>query len=73
MTPRRMVLAAVLALTVVFLSPIAYMAGERAGLWLTSPAAEPGPWPSVDDAEQCAFPRAGHPVPLALHRRGGQL
>jgi hypothetical protein len=49
-----MLLAAVLALTVVFLSPIAYMAGERAGLWLTSPTAEPGPWPSVDDAERDA-------------------
>ena len=58
MTPRRMVLAAVLALTVVFLSPIAYMAGERAGLWLTSPAGESGPWPSVDDADR----DAGSPV-----------
>ena len=58
MTPRRMVLAAVLALTLVFLSPIAYMAGERAGLWLTSPAAEPGPWPSVDDSER----DAGSPI-----------
>ncbi|HZP37660.1 MAG TPA: hypothetical protein VFE48_14340 [Methylomirabilota bacterium] len=52
MTPRRMVLAAVLALTVVFLSPIAYMAGERAGLWLTTPASDRGPWPSVDDTER---------------------
>ena len=52
MTPRRMVLAAALALTVVFLSPIAYMAGERAGLWLTTPTSEPGPWPSVDDDER---------------------
>ena len=52
MTPRRMVLAAAVALTVVFLSPIAYMAGERAGLWLTSSAAESGPSPSVDDAER---------------------
>ena len=31
MTPRRMALAAVLVLTVVFLSPIAYFAGQRAG------------------------------------------
>ena len=52
MTPRRMVLAAALVLTVVFLSPIAYMAGERAGVWLTSPAVESGPSPSVDDAER---------------------
>jgi hypothetical protein len=54
MTPRRIVLAAALALTVVFLSPLAYMAGERAGLWITSPAAESGPSPSVDDADRDA-------------------
>ena len=53
MTPRRMVLAAALALMVVFLSPIAYMAGERAGLWLTT-TAERGAVPSVDDDERDA-------------------
>ncbi len=53
MTPRRMTLAAVLVLTVVFLSPIAYLAGQRAGTWLTAPAAERAgtPWPSLDDNE----------------------
>jgi len=59
MTPKRMTLAAVLVLTVVFLSPIAYLAGQRAGAWLTAPAveraetgAETGaPWPSLDDNE----------------------
>jgi len=40
MTPRRMALAAALVLTVVFLSPIAYLAGQRAGVWLSTPAAE---------------------------------
>ena len=54
MTPRRMTLAAVLALTVVFLSPIVYLAGQRAGVWLTTPAAERGPWPSVDEGERDA-------------------
>jgi hypothetical protein len=52
MTPKRMALAAVLVLAVVFLSPIAYLAGQRAGLWLTTPAVErTGPWPSLDEAE----------------------
>jgi hypothetical protein len=37
----------------VFLSPVAYMAGQRATVWLTAPAGEPnGPWPSVDEAER---------------------
>ncbi|HKX04044.1 MAG TPA: hypothetical protein VJX71_16230 [Methylomirabilota bacterium] len=53
MTPRRMALAAVLVLTVVFLSPIAYLAGQRAGVWLTTPAEDrSGPWPSVDEGER---------------------
>ena len=53
MTPRRMALAAALVLTVVFLSPIAYLAGQRAGVWLSTPAAErSGPWPSVDEGER---------------------
>ena len=53
MTPKLMALAAVVVLTVVFLSPVAYMAGQRASVWLTAPAAEPtGPWPSVDEAER---------------------
>jgi hypothetical protein len=48
-----MALAAVLVLTVVFLSPIAYLAGQRAGVWLTMPADDgSGPWPSVDDGER---------------------
>ena len=52
MTLRRMTLAAVLVLTVVFLSPIAYMAGQRAGLWLTTPVVEHGsPWPSLEEGE----------------------
>ncbi|HKW91234.1 MAG TPA: hypothetical protein VJX92_04995 [Methylomirabilota bacterium] len=55
MTPKRVTLAAVLVLTVVFLSPIAYLAGQRAGAWLTTPAAEHAgtgtPWPSLDDNE----------------------
>jgi hypothetical protein len=57
MTPKLMALAAVVVLTVVFLSPVAYMAGQRATVWLTAPAGEPtGPWPSVDDAERDAGP-----------------
>ena len=53
MTPKLMALAAVVVLTVVFLSPVAYMAGQRATVWLTVPAGEPtGPWPSVDAAER---------------------
>jgi hypothetical protein len=53
MTPKRMALAAVVVLTVVFLTPVAYMAGQSASVWLTAPAAEPaGPWPSVDEAER---------------------
>ena len=57
MTPRRMALAAVLVLTVVFLSPIAYLAGQRAGVWLSMPAAErSGSWPSVDEGEREAAP-----------------
>ena len=48
MTPKLMALAAVVVLTVVFLSPVAYMAGQRATVWLTAPAGEStGPWPSV--------------------------
>lgn len=54
MTPKRMTLAAVLILTVVFLSPIVYLAGQRAGIWLTTAAAERGPWPSVDEGERDA-------------------
>jgi len=53
MTPKLMALAAVVVLTVVFLSPVAYMAGQRATLWLIAPAGEStGPWPSVDEAER---------------------
>jgi len=53
MTSKLMALAGVVVLTVVFLSPVAYMAGQRVSVWLTSPTAEPtGPWPSVDEAER---------------------
>jgi hypothetical protein len=53
MTPKLMALAAAVVLTVVFLSPIAYMAGQRTIVWLTAPAGEgTGPWPSVDEAER---------------------
>jgi hypothetical protein len=53
MTPKRMTLAAVLALTVVFLSPIAYLAGQKASIWLTTPAVErENPWPSADEVER---------------------
>ena len=53
MTPKRMALAAVVVLTVVFLSPIAYLAGQRAGAWLTTPAAEQtGSWPSMDETDR---------------------
>jgi hypothetical protein len=52
MSPPRMIMAAVLVLTVVFLSPIAYLTGQRAGLWLTTPTGESaGPWPSLDEGE----------------------
>jgi len=65
MTPKLMAVAAIAVLTVVFLSPVAYMAGQRASVWLTAPAAEPaGPWPSVDEAEREGGPteRAKPPV-----------
>ena len=65
MTQKLMAVAAVAVLTVVFLSPVAYMAGQRASVWLTAPAAEPtGPWPSVDEAEREQGPteRAKPPV-----------
>lgn len=65
MTPKLMALAAVVVLTVVFLSPVAYMAGQRTSVWLTAPAEEPtGPWPSVDEAEREQGPaeRAKPPV-----------
>ena len=53
MTPKLMALAAVLVLTVVFLSPIAYLAGQRAGVWLTDArGGATGPWPSVDEGER---------------------
>jgi hypothetical protein len=53
MTPKRMALAAVLVLTVVFLSPIVYLAGHRASLWLTTPAVEhSGPWSGLDEGER---------------------
>jgi len=65
MTPKLMALAAAVVLTVVFLSPIAYMAGQRTTGWLTAPAGEgTGPWPSVDEAEREQGPteRAKPPV-----------
>jgi len=55
MTPKLVALAAVVVLTVVFLSPIAYLAGQRAGVWLTTPAVErTGPWPSLDEEPESA-------------------
>lgn len=52
MSPQRMIVAGVIVLTVVFLSPIAYLTGQRAGLWLTGPAPDSaGPWPSLDEGE----------------------
>ena len=65
MTPKRMALAAVVILTVVFLSPIAYMAGQCAGVWLTAPAAErTGPWPSLDETEREQAPSDGYNPPV---------
>ena len=53
MSPNRMMVAAVVILAVVFLSPIAYLAGQRAGAWLTTPVVESaGPWPSFDEGER---------------------
>jgi hypothetical protein len=53
MTLKRMTLLAMLVLTVAFLSPIAYLAGQRAGVWLTTPAVDrgAGPWPSLEEGE----------------------
>jgi hypothetical protein len=52
MSPKRMILTGMIVLGVVFLSPIAYLTGQRAGLWLTTPALESaGPWPSLDEGE----------------------
>jgi hypothetical protein len=65
MTPKLMALAAAVVLTVVFLSPVAFMAGQRATVWLTAPDGEPtGPWPSGDEAEREQGPmeRAKAPV-----------
>jgi hypothetical protein len=65
MTPRLLALAGAVVLTVVFLSPIAFLAGQRAGVWLTSPAAEQaGPWPSVDEPEREATPFERPKVPV---------
>ena len=53
MSPTRMIVGAVIVLAVVFLSPIAYLAGQRTGLWLTAPSLESaGPWPSLDEGER---------------------
>ena len=53
MSPKRMIVAGVIVLTVVFLSPIAYLAGQQAGLWLTTPTLpSAGPWPSLDEGER---------------------
>jgi len=63
MTPKLIALAAVAVLTVVFLSPVAYMAGQRASVWLTTPATErTGPWPSLDEAEREPSERSTPPV-----------
>ena len=52
MSPKHMVVTGMIALSVVFLSPIAYHAGQRAGLWLTTPTRESaGPGPSLDEGE----------------------
>jgi hypothetical protein len=52
MSPTRMIVAGMVVLTVVFLSPIAYLAGQRAGLWLVTPALDSaGPWRSLDEGE----------------------
>ena len=52
MSPKRMIVTGMIVLGVVFLSPIAYLAGQRAGLWLTTPTLESaGPWPSLDEGE----------------------
>jgi hypothetical protein len=72
MTPRRMTLAAVLVLTVVFLSPIVYLAGQRAGLWLTTSAAERDAWPSADEGERDAGDTLEHPKP-AVRPGFGQI
>jgi hypothetical protein len=50
---------------VVFLSPIAYLAGQRASVWLSAPATEPaGPWPSLDEPEREADPHEGYKPPV---------
>ena len=53
LSPKRMIVAGMIVLTVVFLSPVAYLAGQRAGLWLTTPTLESvGPLPSLDEGER---------------------
>ncbi len=53
MTPRRMALAAVLILALVFLSPIAFLLGQRTGLWLVTPSDDRGgPWYSPGQEER---------------------
>ena len=65
MTPKLMALAAVVVLTVVFLSPIAYIAGQRASMWLAAPAAErTGASPSQDEAEREPAPTDGFRPPV---------
>ena len=72
MTPKLMALAAVAILTVVFLSPMAYLAGQRAGVWLTTPAIErTGPWPSLDEPEP--EPGLTEPVKPSIRPGFGQL
>lgn len=52
MSPKRVMVVGVIVLTVVFLSPIAYLAGQQAGLWLITPAVDSaGPWPGIDEGE----------------------
>ena len=52
MSPKRLIVVGVIMLTVVFLSPIAYLAGQQAGLWLITPAVDSaGPCPSLDEGE----------------------
>jgi len=53
MTPKLMALAAAVVLTVVFLSPIAFLAGQRASAWLAEEMAlRTGPVPSQEEVER---------------------
>lgn len=65
MTLKRMALAALLILILVFLSPIAYLVGQRTGLWLVTPSDEgSSPWyiPEREGGDLGGLGKKPHPA-----------